>query len=113
MDSISMDMTEDQMINGSNLRAQKRSKIIMGLKAKFAALGVLDPDLPELDGSKRTFETSAQKARKALRELAVAKAESESRVALLFALSEWPKDRPTLFQRPNCDCGCGSDDNHA
>ena len=113
MDSISMDMTEDQMINGSNLRAQKRSKIIMGLKAKFAALGVLDPDLPELDGSKRTFETSAQKARKALRELAVAKAESESRVALLFALSEWLKDRPTLFQRPNCDCGCGSDDNHA
>ena len=112
MDSISMDMTEDQ-INGSNLRVQKRSKIIMGLKAKFAALGVLDPDLPELDGSKRTFETSAQKARKALRELAVAKAESESRVALLFALSEWPKDRPTLFQRPNCDCGCGSDDNHA
>ena len=108
-----MDMTEDQMINGSNLRAQKRSKIIMGLKAKFAALGVLDPDLPELDGSKRTFETSAQKARKALRELAVAKAESESRVALLFALSEWLKDRPTLFQRPNCDCGCGSDDNHA
>ena len=112
MDSISMDMTEDQ-INGSNLRAQKRSKISMCLKAKFAALGVLDPDLPELDGSKRTFETSAQKARKALRELAVAKAESESRVALLFALSEWPKDRPTLFQRPNCDCGCGSDDNHA
>ena len=112
MDSISMDMTEDQ-INGSNLRAQKRSKISMCLKAKFAALGVLDPDLPELDGSKRTFETSAQKARKALRELAVAKAESESRVALLFALSEWLKDRPTLFQRPNCDCGCGSDDNHA
>lgn len=112
MDSISMDMTEDQ-INGSNLRAQKRSKIIVCLKAKFAALGVLDPDLPELDGSKRTFETSAQKARKALRELAVAKAESESRVALLFALSEWLKDRPTLFQRPNCDCGCGSDDNHA
>ena len=112
MDSISMDMTEDQ-INGSNLREQKRSQIIMCLKAKFAALGVLDPDLPELDGSKRTFETSAQKSRKALRELAVAKAESESRVALLFALSEWLKDRPTLFQRPNCDCGCGSDDNHA
>ena len=114
MDSISMDMTEDQ-INGSNLRVQKRSKIIMGLKAKFAALGVLDPDLPELDGSKRTFETSAQKAREALRELAVAKAEaeSESRVALPFALSEWLKDRPTLFQRPNCDCGCGSNDNHA
>ena len=127
MDSISMDMTEDQ-INGSNLREQKRSQIIMCLKAKFAALGVLDPDLPELDGSKRTFETSAHKARKALRELAVSKevsedndhsesessiSESESRVALLFALSEWLMDRPTLFQRPNCDCGCGSDDNHA
>ena len=87
MDSISMDMTEDQMINGSNLRAQKRSKIIMGLKAKFAALGVLDPDLPELDGSKRTLKPLLRKPAKPCESLQLPKQkQNQSRESLCFLL---------------------------